>query len=179
MKDDIEKIVRSTAKACARIAKRKTSEMALPSDWAVDVTINWNGYRCWGGVYSSHWRDEPVKPRISIAPGRYTPSACRVTLGWGFTEYARIADDPTIGSFVAAADEWAPLKAAIAHETAHAIQYTIGRKVRRQAMHPRLNFDVPAWQERLDWKTPHGDGWRAAYAMLRRELGLTRKSLGG
>lgn len=70
---------------------------------------------------------------------------------WFHVEYARIIDDPDIGSFVS--DDWRDhVKAVIAHELAHAIAYWNKREIKGR--------DIK----------PHGSEWRKIYRHLRKEL---------
>ena len=75
------------------------------------------------------------------------------------TEYARIADDPEIGSLWSADPDAAPLALAC-HELAHAIVYWNWRKARRRDKRP----------------APHGGEWRRTYRALRRHFGLIQQN---
>jgi hypothetical protein len=83
-----------------------------------------------------------------------------------FHEYKRLRKEPDIGSFEA--DGETCLMALVAHEIAHAAQWTI--KVKRRERKPYRYLvdpkDIPL--DTLD--KPHGKGWQRIYRYLRQRL---------
>jgi hypothetical protein len=75
---------------------------------------------------------------------------------WGdrfMREYAAIENDPTIGTYFG--DPKMVTACIVAHEVAHHVQLLYGRETR--------------WLKNK-WRKAHGEGWRAIYRILRREL---------
>lgn len=80
-----------------------------------------------------------------------------------FFEYARLAEDPVIGSFKGQAP-WV-FKALCVHEISHAVQYFI-------RVNPSRCRDIKAHLDiqHDDLKAPHGRGFRVIYRHLRQAL---------
>ena len=105
----------------------------------------------WGGV------DENGKPRISLALLKFCKEGDAVTLN----EYDHIKKDPEIGAFTG---DWkCAIGALVAHELAHAMQYTKYNKV--MLMAGALTGSLSTWPS-TDIKE-HGKLWQAVYRDLR------------
>ncbi|MDK9789893.1 hypothetical protein [Vibrio sp. D431a] len=78
-----------------------------------------------------------------------------------FHEYDSFKDDDVIGSIGGSIEVY--LSALVAHELAHAIQYTLW-----------INnmFDQPTWNglKTIDMTEGHGEGWRYIYGVLRKTI---------
>lgn len=156
LRSEAEALVYETTKLCARVARRKSSELSLPSDWKPRVKISWSRGRSrsrGGRISSTHTYGH--HGGISLVMHRYVPVSGDG--GGTFSEYKMFADDPTIGAFQS--DDWRDaVKALVAHEVAHAIQYWI------------FAHKPGGRHRRIDYKTAHGQGFRMIYALLRGEL---------
>jgi hypothetical protein len=134
-------LVMQMAKRCLRELSKKEYELnvsyAEMQRRLSKVIVNQSGKASYG-----------CSAYISIDVGCYAGG-----MTW-FSEYATIADDPTIGARTFDTPEQA-LFALVAHEIAHHVQYCYGPYTR--------------WLKRK-FRKPHGEGWQAIYRILRREL---------
>ncbi|MEI9747423.1 MULTISPECIES: M48 family metalloprotease [Morganellaceae] len=121
------------------------------------VRVNWAAKHSWGGHRN-----------ITISPGYlYEPDLVEIyglhMFACHFHEYAHVCMDKEIGSFYSS-NRLDHLKALVAHELAHFLQSNT---------HSR-NFTQAATQHlpRLDYRTPHGEGWQFLYRYLKKPLNL-------
>jgi len=150
---EAEAVMKATARVLIRYLKRKEHELNLPTQWTSVVTMK-NTRGSWGGHDGV-----TISARYAMEPGQ---------AAYVFKDYDLWNDDPVIGGF-ASTDRWAPLRAIVAHELAHAVQYEVARRARRR------HIGTPAWHQSKDWTTAHGDGWKLLYAKMRAQQRLTRK----
>lgn len=124
----------------------------LPADWTPVVRLDFNPRRkrSWGGRRRVGGRGNPVVPFMSLVLGRYL-GGVETT----FTEYKRFENDPVIGTF--RGERWEnALACLIAHELAHAVQYTI--------------TDSKIIEELGGRKRGHGAFWQNIYAIFRKRF---------
>ena len=140
VRDEAERVVRDTVKACVRILSRKDTELKLKGRMDMNVKVSFSPKRSssWGG-----WDG------ISLAIRHYCIHG--MDSKTGFFEYRHFANDPTIGDLPVCSWQVA-LAALVCHEVAHVAQ-------RRCYKNGKTNY-----------RTAHGEGWQRIYAMLRREL---------
>lgn len=150
-----ETIVHNYALEAARVmAEFARKRFNLGEDWVPYVRPDfnprrrrsWGGVRCVGGVRS------PVGavPFMSLALARYLGNGAATDL----QEYKSFAADPVIGTFEGRCWE-AAVNCLVAHELAHAIQYTL------------RNPEVV--QELGGFNKGHKSFWKNIYAILRQE----------
>lgn len=189
VQESAESIVADAMAKCCRIAMRPANEFDLdhrqrlieldPSrKWRIIARISWhNGWRSRGngGSRAARWQRGysgsiylPLTDHLPVRrwdEGRLVPARIKssgISANYNplkgkfkWAEYRRFADDPTIGTFWSF--DWGDcLRAFVCHEMAHAIQKTIPRRVGRH--------------RGIDYRTPHGTGFRSVYATLRREI---------
>lgn len=137
-----------TAEACRRELALAKHELPLDRKWAFDVKVSFAEGRRRSIAYDDG---------ISMALAPLAP-----TVPWKFSwfpEYARIDGDPCIGGL--ASPDWRhAVQAITAHEVAHVAQGQIRCKPAR----------LRGRMARTDLRTPHGEGWRRLYAILRAAL---------
>lgn len=124
----------------------------LPETWTPVVRLDFNPRRkrSWGGRRIVGGRGHPMVPFMSLVLSRYLGGELTT-----FSEYKRFEKDPVIGTFEGKTWENA-LACLIAHEIAHAVQYTI--------------TDEELVKELGGRKRGHGVFWQNIYAIFRKRF---------
>lgn len=147
---EAEAVAREAFDLCVKAMRRRAqAPMRVRKGWSPKLKITWRkGARVSRGSSS----------QVKLALTEYiAEDGSRVVL----REYARIADDPTIGDLLAY--DWRLIvKALVAHEVAHSAQFS-----------PETG---KTQQWRAVYGKPHSLGWRRIYAYLRSELGVNEEA---
>ncbi|MEX9785668.1 MULTISPECIES: hypothetical protein [Providencia] len=122
------------------------------------VRVNWSAKNSWGGHRN-----------ITISPGYLYETDLVEIYGLRmfacyFHEYAHVCKDKEIGSFYSI-NRLDHLRALVAHELAHFFQFNTASKNYNQ-------HDAKQHLPRLDYRTPHGEGWQYIYRYLKMPLNL-------
>lgn len=141
--EEATEVVHETAKRCKRELIKKKHELGLDGSWKFETMISFSCLR-------SNGNGERISMHLGWYVGRKT--SC-------YGEYHRIHKDNCIGS-VRSPDWRHAIMTVTAHEMAHCAQHALRYK-------PLGKRGIA---KRWDLKTPHGDGWRRIYGILRREI---------
>lgn len=146
-REEAEQIVRDTIAQCLQLARRKDCPLQPALGFNPQIRMSWAKH---------HRTSHGSRKRVFFAMEKNIEGAKSPYL---FKEYARIANEPVIGSFWT--HDWRNIYRVLAcHEFAHALQYA-----------PRSRMGN--W--RAEYKKPHGRGWQRLYAYFRHASGLNAR----
>ena len=144
-KQEMNRLARVYTDDCILIAQREFKELLLNRDVHIDVRTDWSTRR----TRSNGGCTRDGKASISIA-------MIRATVPFDVIEYSRFNHDDTIGYFETDCSK-EHLKVTVAHEVAHAIQYTIKNR--------QLKRGNDTWKN----IKPHGYEFKMIYHVLREQ----------
>jgi len=157
----VEALLSDYAEQCFQCLKRPESPVSITDAFCEQFKLKYH----WRQVRMEGFGGFGKVPYIRISLARFY-FADVFNIRHRFDEYKSLRALPDIGSFVANSETY--LLAVVAHEIAHAVQFTVKVKHRdKQRYHHFVDVkDIP-----VDiLYRPHGKGWQRIYRYLRQQL---------